>query len=72
MQDTYFGAVPNQRRSKLFTTRLAKAFVTYRRRRQATQELIGLSDHQLADIGVTRHDLFVAQRPNMGGRHDHQ
>lgn len=46
----------------MFTTRIAKAFIAFRRRRHATLELIGLSDRQLTDIGITRHDLFVSKR----------
>jgi len=56
----------------VFPTRLAKAFATYCRRRQLTLELSQLSDHQLSDIGITRHDLFAPQRSTVGVRHDHQ
>jgi uncharacterized protein YjiS (DUF1127 family) len=56
----------------LFPTRLAKAFATYRRRRQLTLELGRLSDHQLTDIGITRYDLFAMQRSVREDRHDHQ
>jgi uncharacterized protein YjiS (DUF1127 family) len=56
----------------VFPTLLAKAFATYRRRRQLTLELGRLSDHQLNDIGITRHDLFAPERSTIGDRHDHQ
>jgi uncharacterized protein YjiS (DUF1127 family) len=49
----------------LFPTRLAKAFATYRRRRQVTLELGRLSDRQLADVGITRHDLFASPRSTL-------
>jgi uncharacterized protein YjiS (DUF1127 family) len=65
-------AASHQTEVIVFPTRLAKAFATYRRRRQLTLELGRLSDHQLSDIGVTRHDLFVSQRSTMGDRHDRQ
>jgi uncharacterized protein YjiS (DUF1127 family) len=54
----------------MFPTRLAKAFATYRRRRQRTLELGRLSDHQLTDIGITRYDLFASQHPILVDRHD--
>ena len=43
----------------MFTTRLIDRIATYRRRRQSALELAALSDHQLKDIGITRHDLFA-------------
>ena len=46
----------------MFTTRLIDSFTTYRRQRRTARELAGLSDHQLKDIGVTRHDLFLPAR----------
>ena len=52
----------------MFPTRLARAFATYRRRRQLTLELGRLSDHQLKDIGITRFVLFA---PAQGDRLDH-
>jgi uncharacterized protein YjiS (DUF1127 family) len=41
------------------TPRLIDRVAAYYRRRQAARELAGLSDHQLKDIGITRHDLFT-------------
>ncbi len=46
----------------MFTARLIDSFNTYRRQRRMVRELSGLSDHQLKDIGVTRHDLFAPAR----------
>lgn len=43
----------------MFVTRLADRIAAYRRRRHARLELSRLSDHQLRDIGITRHDLFA-------------
>lgn len=37
-------------------------FARSRQRRRSTAELAALSDHQLRDIGITRHDLFAAPR----------
>lgn len=54
----------------MFPTRLARAFATYRRRRQLTLELGRLSDHQLKDIGITRYDLFAPQAEQQGDHHD--
>jgi uncharacterized protein YjiS (DUF1127 family) len=65
-------AASHQTEVNLFPTRLAKAFTTYRRRRQLTLELGRLSDHQLTDIGITRYDLFAMQRSVREDRHDHQ
>jgi uncharacterized protein YjiS (DUF1127 family) len=44
----------------MFTTRFFNALVTSRRRRRSMVALADLSDHQLRDIGITRHDLFAA------------
>jgi uncharacterized protein YjiS (DUF1127 family) len=65
-------AASHQTEVIVFPTRLAKAFTTYRRRRRLTLELGRLSDHQLKDIGITRHYLFAPQRSTMGDRHYHQ
>jgi uncharacterized protein YjiS (DUF1127 family) len=43
----------------MFTARLLARLARTRRRRIATLDLASLSDHQLRDIGVTRHDLFT-------------
>jgi uncharacterized protein YjiS (DUF1127 family) len=47
---------------QMFTARLIDSFNTHRRRRRLVRELAALSDHQLKDIGVTRHDLFAPTR----------
>jgi uncharacterized protein YjiS (DUF1127 family) len=44
------------------TLRFIDTFLASRRRRQAARELAELSDHQLKDIGITRHDLFALAR----------
>jgi uncharacterized protein YjiS (DUF1127 family) len=67
--DGLISALSHQTEVLMFPTRLARAFATYRRRRQLTLELGRLSDHQLKDIGITRYDLFA---PAQGDRHDHQ
>lgn len=36
---------------------VVKPFVTWRNRQLALQELLGLDDHMLADIGITRSDI---------------
>jgi uncharacterized protein YjiS (DUF1127 family) len=46
----------------MFTIRLIERFVSYRRRRQTALELASLSEDQLKDIGVNRHDLFAPTR----------
>ncbi len=46
----------------MFTARLIDSFNTHRRQRRLVRELAALSDHQLKDIGVTRHDLFAPTR----------
>jgi uncharacterized protein YjiS (DUF1127 family) len=56
----------------LFPTRLAKAFATFQRRRRLTHELGRLNDYQLADIGITRNDLFAPAHSIRGARNDHQ
>jgi len=56
----------------MFPTRLAKAFATYRRRRQRMLELGRLSDHQLNDIGITRYDLSAPQHLSPVDGHDHR
>jgi uncharacterized protein YjiS (DUF1127 family) len=53
----YFGAC-SKPEITMTTTHLIDRIAAYRRRRQAARELAGLSDHQLKDIGITRHDLF--------------
>lgn len=42
----------------MFTTRLLSRLLSTRRRRQAIIELGQLSDHQLKDIGLTRHSTL--------------
>ena len=43
----------------MFTNRLFARLARSRRRRVATLDLAALSDRQLSDIGITRHDLFT-------------
>lgn len=54
----------------MFTPSLARAFAAYVRRRQTRRVVAGLSDDQLADVGITRRDLF-AERPIAWGATDH-
>jgi uncharacterized protein YjiS (DUF1127 family) len=54
----------------MFTPSLARALVAHVRRYQARRVVAGLSDDQLADVGITRHDLF-AKRPIAWGATDH-
>lgn len=43
----------------MFITRLITDFSSSRRRRRTRITLDNLSDRQLSDLGVTRHDLFA-------------
>lgn len=47
----------------MFITRLINGLVLHRRRRRTTLELAGLSEKQLEDFGLSRHDLRAVQRP---------
>lgn len=40
-------------------TRLIDGLIAHRRQRRTIRELASLSDHQLKDIGIKRHDLFT-------------
>lgn len=44
----------------MFTTRILNYLIANRRRRRTTLVLADLSDHQLRDIGISRHDLVAA------------
>ncbi len=46
----------------MFTTRILNHLVANRRRRRTTIVLADLSDHQLRDIGISRHDLLASPR----------
>lgn len=47
----------------MFITRLINSLALHRRRRRTTLELVSLSEKQLEDFGLTRHDLRAVKRP---------
>ena len=57
--DEYVPLQFKQGRLTMFITRLITDSASSRRRRRTTITHASLSDRQLSDLGVTRHDLFA-------------